>query len=357
MRVSIEGARRDAEAVRFSADRVHHHSYGDVSRARQLRDAFYKTGLLISEQTTPALAGGFSEVCDNLGLPKDCVEAFVYSSPEIQAQCFGGSLEECTVRFSSALVNLLDNDEFCFVAGHELGHFLLGHGVARANDNPSIEYYMQMRAQEISVDRIGLIACGEIQTAIRALMKAVSGLERRHLRFDTGYFISQLSRVSPSSRSEALGNTHPSVIVRCRALLWFSMDIDVRDYPGSIDRDRINALDDKVIADFSKYVDGPARERIEQTKQNLALWMAALEVASDGRFEKHEQVKFRDTFGDQLLEKLINFLSALNKDEVHDAIYERVKASREELEGVIPESFDSVYRSIASNVKKHFGCE
>ena len=53
---------------------------------------------------------------------------------------------------------------------------------------------MQERAQELSVDRVGLIACGSVDIAIRALMKTVSGLSSEHLRFDVGTFISQLDK-------------------------------------------------------------------------------------------------------------------------------------------------------------------
>ena len=354
MPANIESARHFAECVRFSADRVRHHSYGDGSRSEQLRDAFFKSGVLVSEQTSPSLAHKFSQLCETLGLPQEHVEAFVYASPEVQAQCYSRSIEQCSVRYSSTLVNLLDDDEFSFVAGHEIGHFLLGHGATPANEDPSIEHFMQMRAQEVSVDRIGLIACGKLQTAIGALMKTVSGLDRRHLRFNVGKFISQLSHVSNSSQGEELANTHPSMIVRCRALLWFSMDNDIRGYPDLIDRSKVDALDKKVVADLAKYVDGPARERIEQTKRDLSMWMAALEIVSDGIFERPEQEKFRDAFGSNMLENIKTYLSGLNRDEVHDAIYERLKASREELESIVPDSFDDVYKAISLKVSEHF---
>ena len=69
--------------------------------------------------------------------------------------------------------------------GHELGHFLLDHhhaNVGFTSANP--EYFRQRRAQEISVDRLGLLSCGSLDVALRALMKTVSGLTERHLRFD-----------------------------------------------------------------------------------------------------------------------------------------------------------------------------
>ena len=354
MAQTLDNGRASAEHVRFASDRSRHHSYGNSSRAAHLRDAFYKTGLLITDQTTPTLSRSFDAVCDRLCLPRDSVEAFVYSSPEIQAECFSGSLDQCTVRFSSALVNLLDEAEFTFVAGHELGHFLFGHGGAQNEESSSIEHFMQLRFQEISVDRLGLIACADLKIAVQAMIKTVSGLDSQHLRFNAGQFISQLSSLSDPSQGDALGSTHPSMFMRCRALLWFSMDTEINGYPGSVDRKRIDALDKRVAADFSKYVDGPAEQRIEETKENLAVWLAASLMIADGKLATSEQNAFDKMFGSETLEKLVNFLSGLNRSEVDEAIYERVKASREELEGVIPDRFPDVYREIESRVQRAF---
>jgi hypothetical protein len=351
---TLEDARASAERVRFASDRSRHHSYGDASRAEHLRDAFYKTGLLITDQTTPALSKSFDLVCDRLGLPRDRVEAFVYSSPDVQAECFSSSLDRCTVRFSSALVNLLDEAEFAFVAGHELGHFLFGHGGAQNEGTPSIEHFMQLRFQEISVDRLGLVACSDLKTAVQAMIKTVSGLDSRHLRYNAGQFISQLSSLSDPSQGDALESTHPSMFMRCRALLWFSMDTEIDGYPGSVDRKRIDALDNRVAADFTKYVDGPAEQRIEKTKEDLAIWLAASVMVADGKLATSEQKTFDAMFGTETLEKLVNFLSGLNKSEVDEAIYERVKASREELEGVIPDRFPDVYSEIESRIRRAF---
>ena len=354
MPTSIEEARKNAECVRFTSDRSHHHSYGESSRATHVRDAFYKTGLVISDQTTPDIARKFSFVCDRLGLPKRAIEAFIFASPEIQAECFSSSLEQCTVRFSSTLINLLDDDEFSFVAGHEIGHFLLGHGVGSVGSDRSVEHFMQLRSQEISVDRLGLIACSDLQIAVRALIKTVSGLDNHHLRFNASKFISQLSNLSDPARGEGLGSTHPSMLIRCRALLWFSMDNDFREYPESIDRQRIDALDNRVMSDLSKYVDGPAEKRIEGSKENLAIWLAASLMVEDGRFERREQEIFRTLFGDEILNKLIRFVSSIDATEVRDAIFERLKASREELEGVIPDSFEASYQEISTRINSKF---
>jgi len=186
------------------------------------------------------------------------------------------------------------------------------------------------------------------------MIKTVSGLDSQHLRFNAGQFISQLSSLSDQSQGDDPGSTHPSMFMRCRALLWFSMDTEINGYPGSMDRKRIDALDKRVAADFSKYVDGPTEQRIEKTKENLAMWLAASVMISDGKLATSEQNAFEAMFGSETLEKLVNLLSGLNTLEADEAIHERLNASREELEGVIPDRFPDVYREIESRVQKAF---
>ena len=48
---------------------------------------------------------------------------------------------------------------------------------------------MLKRAQEISVDRIGLIACGNIRLASNALLKTVSGLGHKYIKFNINQYI------------------------------------------------------------------------------------------------------------------------------------------------------------------------
>ena len=352
---TLEGARQFAELIRFSGDSVCDNAHEDSSKSQFIRDALYKSGLLISKQTTPNLATQFTDICEKLHIPRSNVDAFVYSSPEIQAQCFLTSFDQCTVRFSSALVNLLEGEEFAFVAGHEIGHFLLGHGINSDIETHTPEVAMLSRAQEISVDRIGLVACGNIQIAIRALMKTVSGLDQRHLRFDIGEFISQLSHVSENSSFQEIGESHPPVIVRCRALLWFSMGNDIGKYPNSIDRHHVDVLDSRVINDMNKYVDGPVRGHIEQATNRLTMWLVALALISDGKFDKQEQEKFCEVFGDEKLRKFVSFLSGRSSDEVYEATLERVNFTKEELKSIIPHTYEGVYQEVIIIVKSICG--
>ncbi len=285
-----------AEKARFAGDTLRGESDGTANQTSHLRSYFAQNDLLIGDAVTPSLSTSLRRVYERLHIPAEAVQAFVYASPAIQAEYFASNTKICVIRFSSAIVDLLDEDEIEFVAGHELGHFLLGHGLKNRRDREeSLEFCMQLRSQEISVDRIGLMACRSLDVAVRALMKTASGLSSRHLRFDVSTFLSQLRHVDLKSGFQGAITSHPSIVVRCRALLWFSLGDFFRKGERFYFVELMNRLDAMVQKDLAKYVDGPARQRIAEAKENLAFWMAAYEVVQDNVFAKREQEIFENS--------------------------------------------------------------
>jgi hypothetical protein len=357
-RLCLVAARKLAERTRFSGDTLRQRTEGDASHTENIRNLFFENALQITDSVTPSLSKCMENVCTRLQIPKGSVEAFVYPFSEIQAECFAGSTSDCVIRFSSSLIELIDEEEFEFVAGHELGHFLLGHGVAKMeNEKTSLEYFMQQRAQEISVDRIGLLACESMDIAIRALMKTASGLTSKHLRFDVGTFISQLRRSSDTPVQGSLTASHPTMLVRCRALLWFSLNDVFTKADRNVSESQMRKLDKMIENDLYKYVDGPVRKRIEEVKQNLAMWMAASEVVQNGVFEKKEQENFEENFGAATLMKLKNFLMEIPVSEAQEAVFERMRAAREDLEDIIPGSFEEEFKNIEERVLSKFNSQ
>jgi len=344
----LQEAKKLVEQIRFTGDTFRDKNTINLSQTNVVKDFSYTNDLLISNDVTPLLYKSLNSVYKRLHIPKDAVEAFVFSSPEIQAECYTGDKTECVIRFSSALVQILNEKEFEFVAGHEIGHFLFGHrNIISANQSFNIEFYMQKRAQEISVDRVGFLACESLNTAIQALMKTISGLTERHLRFDVGAFLSQLQKPSNYMLDSNMTSTHPSILVRCRALLWFSFDDYFSNNLKKFSRENINKLDKRIQSDLDKYVDGPAKNQIEKVKENLAIWMSVYEIVQDKLFSKNEQDKFAQRFGKDTLDRLKNYLKDIPESEVENIIYERLKAAREELEMLIPNSFESEIQTIS----------
>ena len=351
---SLQSATKLAEQIRFAGDTLRHNSDGNTAKTEAIASVFFQNELEITAEVTPALAAHLDQVCDHLRIHRSLISAFVYASSELQAACFAASRSKCVIRISSALVDLLDADEFSFVCGHEMGHFLLGHGVAKTEPRDlSLEYFMQKRAQEVSVDRVGLIACGSLDIAIRALMKTASGLSSEHLRFDVGTFISQLNKLAKPAGRDDYTASHPSILVRCRALLWFSLNDFFTTKSGTFSRDQLAQLDERISNDLKTYVDGPALKQIEESKNDLAMWMVAYEIVQEGVFNKKEQSAVAEMFGADTLKRLINFLKDIPASEVENTVYERVKATREALEGLIPTGFEAELQKITNRISSN----
>ncbi len=347
-------ARELAENIRYSGDALRHYAEEGPSVTGRVLGSVYQNELRVSSEVTPGLADHLKSVCSQLHLPEDSVDAFVYASSDIQAECYPGGMQNCILRFSSALIDLLDDDEFMFVVGHEIGHFLLGHGLARIEHSAdNIEYIIQQRAQEISSDRIGLIGCRSLDVAIRAMMKTVSGLTDEHLRFDVNAFLRQLDETPHTSGHHA--STHPTFFVRCRALLWFSLNGAFNRGGEDFCCEELSRLDQRIRNDLDKYVDGPAREIIAEAEKNLLLWVVADHTVQDGVLDRKEQKAIAKLVGDETLERFKKFLSDIPVDEAQDEVYQRMKMAREDLERMIPTSFEVTFREIEERVSSALG--
>ena len=331
-------ARKNAERLRFIGDV----DWDGVPKIFDgLPDAlehFYQDAIEISPLITPNLWERFCIVCDRLHLPISAVSLFVYSSKDIQGECYTRGSDHCVLRFSSGLIDLLDEEEFEFVIGHELGHFLLEHHAVNKNSQSSLEFFRQRRSQEISVDRIGLISCTSLDTALRALMKTVSGLTERHLRFDVAAFIAQLRKIETSTPDWSR-STHPSILIRAKALLWFSLSDYCLRGERFYSRDQMLTIDDRIERDLRKFVDGALMSRIASVKQDVLLWMVTLEIVRTSTFSLAAQAVVESRFGKDILNKLRSFLNGLPGGDAEGVIFDKLRTARAELEELMPRSF------------------
>ncbi len=321
----INAAYEYLDDIRYSGDvRLPFLSFSD-QRTERINRRFSNSGLKISKGLTPDLHEVFQEVFPRLKINSGSINAYVYSSPEMQATCFSDNRQDCVMWITSSLIKLMSKEELAFVIGHELGHFILGHNVEERLDEESEEYLIKCRAQEISVDRVGLVACGSLNIAVQALMKLVSGLGDDFLRFDVGTFLNQMK----SPRGDIVmhdggGSTHPSLVMRCRALLWFSMSDKYLKICGNSGGEKLAKIDHRITLDSEKYVDGPARERIEEAKKNLTMWLAALASVRDGIMDKADQELIQSLVGPEMLEKLLTLYSGQNRNEVINTTQEKL---------------------------------
>ena len=357
--IDLKSARELAEQVRASEDLPDKH-LGPHKRqgGSEYKDSMLRHGLLISDSVTPKIEKCISEVCQRLLTPRASVTAFVYNSAEIHADCLIESQDSCVLRFTSGLINLMDEKEFQFVVAHELGHFLLGHGAcSQYTSDGSIEGFMTQRAREISADRIGFLGVDNLEESIKAIIKTASGLGDQFLRFDVGSFLSQTDMISNPSRGESKNSTHPSMLIRCRSLLWFSMSIKGLDGLKKSSSSVIQDVDKRVTRDLSKFVDGHIRARKNDLSNDITLWKACALIISEGVFKKEVQDRFAYVLGSVNLNGLKTFFETHSKNEMAEEASKRLDRCVQSLYKEFPSSAEIIEAASIERAYEIFGIE
>ena len=348
---NLDQARTLVSALRFSGDTLPGGALQETSQLGDFTGFMAEHGLEISENVTPELQASLLKACARLHIPAEAVDAFVFPSAECNAACFSDRDDRCVLRFSSSLIELLGREELLFVIGHELGHFLLGHSRSLVGQEKSVELYIQRRAQEISSDRVGLLTCQSLDHAINAMMKLASGLGGDHLRFDVSTFIRQIRHVVPRSLSSQFGLSHPSLLVRSRALLWLEMEGVLPQIAEGREASHLRKIDTRVEDDLTRHVDGPARKRIAEARDTLSMWIFMREIIDTESFTKGEQAIFQSRFGEDLLNKMLGFLSGQSRTQVTEAVEERLRSAARELRALMPITFTSVAGEIKEETR------
>ena len=152
----------------------HHHSL--INSAQQ-----------VIEQENPDLTHLIREGAHRLAPGK--VKVYITHNRSLNAYTFGLSSPKVIVLYSS-LFKVMDSEEILFIIGHEMGHIVLGHtwlnslvGGMAGIPSPyaaaavlSLAFLWWNRACEYSADRAGLLACGNPNKAISALIKLEAGV-------------------------------------------------------------------------------------------------------------------------------------------------------------------------------------
>ncbi len=335
--------------MRFTGDNVR--GAASTGQIDHWRAKLSHNALKISREVTPELAERWETVLDRLEIAHASASAYVYASADLSADVMLDDSAQCVVRFSSGLVDKLDAQEFMFVAGHELGHFLLGHSGMPGGGDPTLEDLMAVRAGEISVDRVGLLAAGDVDTSVRAMMKSLSGLGGTHLRFDVQAFLRQLNQ-GRAVEAVSMGNsTHPSFLVRTRALLWFAMTGSHLAGTPALSPEERERIDARIHSDLARFVDGPARDAIREASDDVLLWMCAATIVQQGKFSKDAQSAVRAHFGPELVDKLTTFLGGLAHRAAPEAVGKKVLDASRALQSMIPRGFPNEIRKIGLQVE------
>ena len=223
---------------------------------------------------------------------------------------------------TSKLIELLSDKELEFVIGHEVAHYIYQHALypnPQITENRSLKLNILNlgRAAEISADRIGFLACGDLESSLRTNLKLASGLNDKHLNFKFSAYLDQLRELETLGKSETqLFSTHPSFLIRMQALIWFSMTKEYHEFfetkkKGSYS---ISDIDKKIENSIKKVIGNEIEVSNKEIIDRALLWGSLNLYLIDKKFTKSEQGKFIKQFGEKKALKAISFLKISNKD-------------------------------------------
>lgn len=235
---------------------------GGQAQDAGLSDALLRNTYRLAAESHPELHAAGQRAAEALGLRVE-VEFF-------QAQGAGqpnASLlhqgDRAVILFEGPLLERLDADELTAVCGHELAHqvlWTLEDGAylavdrlldAAAGDARTPAQYLEthrrwVMACELFADRGTLVACGDLGTTVRALLKVQTGLGS----VDPAAYLRQADELDLSAGSR--GTSHPEGVARAWALQnWLAgEDVEVL-LTGPLDVDAPDLLDAGLLRELS----------------------------------------------------------------------------------------------------------
>lgn len=205
------------------------------------------SNFLVTRESCPELYNIVHDIADTLDV-RPLPRVYTQWGYDINGYTTGYK-EDTLIVLNSGTIDLLSEDEFRYVAGHEMGHVKSGHVLYHTMGqlfNNVIEqlpivdalampiYYGLMywnRMSEFTADRAGLLACQNIDAAIDAIIK-MSGLPMKYFdKMDHESFIKQAVEFRSSFSGftdnviktiSIAGSSHPWTILRAAELLeWY----------------------------------------------------------------------------------------------------------------------------------------
>ena len=166
-----------------------------------------------------------------LGL-KASVDLYVVNDGTTNACVGTASDNRISIELTSGLLNALHEPELLYVLGHELGHAILGHLETPRVDDAEVSgltclrSYALQRYEELSADRVGLLCCQDVHTALRAEFVLTTGITNRAVLGEPAAFLEHARRAADALESthgaDAPGfDTHPYGELRALAIDLF----------------------------------------------------------------------------------------------------------------------------------------
>lgn len=186
---------------------------------------------------SPGIFGVFQEVVETLEFTEP-IEFFINNSPELNAFAVASTEpgQPHIINFNSGLIQMLTDRELRFVVGHELGHIISRNAhisklIRFVFPNPlRIPVLLQHKIAlweklaELTADRYGFIACGDLGSCISGFFKISSGLNAERIGFDVNAYLNENEQVLTLFRESGAGNhlSHPINPIRIKAIQLFA---------------------------------------------------------------------------------------------------------------------------------------
>ena len=192
----------------------------------------------VDQALVPRITRLLSEVCISLKVSEE-FRVFITNQPVQGAWIMTAmrSGEKNIITITSEMVMNLSDDELKFVIGHEIGHWLFNINDTRSLLNacydgeenvPSFSLHNLLatwkKLAEFSADRVGLVACNSLDSAMSALYRVSTGLDPKMMEFNSADYIDNLDDELPDSSDLRFfrEDFHPPLPIRMKALSLFS---------------------------------------------------------------------------------------------------------------------------------------
>lgn len=208
---------------------------------------YYGNGLHVTKDSLSELDEILSETCKNLGVDEKPELSMMWHYG-ISATTEGAKFPHITAL--SGAVDLLNSEEMLFLLGHEIGHQICGHKPYHTfleclympimNMVPGGKEWISLvrtrllqwyRISDFTADRVGLLACQDINAAISTLMKMAGVPQKYYNSINVDSFIKQAKEFELMFNGIAdsvvrfislNADTHPWIVIRAAELYnWY----------------------------------------------------------------------------------------------------------------------------------------
>ena len=207
--------------------------------------ALMHSALPVNEVQTPEL-DRLVRACSQK-LQPGSIDVYLVKKNQLNAYTFGISEPKALVIYTP-MVQVMTPGELSFVVGHEMGHVALGHtwlntilgGMAGipAPFGAAVLLYASFRwwnrMCEYSADRAGLLACGDLNLAISALVKLVAPNVRSQQEFDRALAMIDAQDDNVSNVLAEAFQSHPMLIRRINKLREYVQTAEYRQMQAGV---------------------------------------------------------------------------------------------------------------------------